>query len=452
MPDARLEAFQVLRQVERGSGYAQDLIASHIARNRPDPRDASLLAEIVYGVLRRRLTLDSVLASFSRTPPARMDWECLSLLRLGAYQILFLDRIPPSAAVNESVKMASKVGVSSAKGFINAVLRSLLRGLVHPRAERPASPSQSVHLRLNTWAVFNKPVLPDPGAGQAAYLAAAYSHPEWLVAGWLARFGEEGTVSILRADNETPPLTVRVNRLKTDRAALLRRLRAEGVEAGEGEAPLAVRLSGAARIGGLASFQEGLYQVQDETSMRAVELLDPRPGETILDLCAAPGGKATQIAEQMEDRGILVAADRSIERLHKVRENLQRLGIRCVRCVAADCARPWTRASALFDRVLVDAPCSNTGVLGRRVEARWRVTRNEVLQLARLQRALLMSAADVARPGGVVVYSTCSIEAEENEALVAEVAAETRLEKRSEQMFLPRSEMGGGYVALLVRR
>lgn len=186
--------------------------------------------------------------------------------------------------------------------------------------------------------------------------------------------------------------------------------------------------------------------------MRAVELLAPKPGETILDLCAAPGGKTTQIAEEMEDRGMLIAADRSMERLRRVRENLQRLGVGCVRCVAADCARPWSRASCLFDRVLVDAPCSNTGVLGRRVEARWRVTRDEVFQLARLQRALLTAAADVVRPGGVIVYSTCSIEAEENEALVAEVAAGRILDKQSEQLFLPRSNVGGGYVARLSRR
>ncbi|NOZ23748.1 MAG: 16S rRNA (cytosine(967)-C(5))-methyltransferase RsmB [Planctomycetes bacterium] len=409
MADVRLEALRILGRIEKGRDFAQDLIAEVITESALDRRDASLLAEIVYGVVRHRLTLDSIVSAFSKTPLRRLDAKCLHILRMGTYQIVFLDRIPDRAAVDESVKLAPQARLSSAKGFINAVLRSTLRGVVAPRSDAPGEPRASIYIRENTWAVFRRFVLPDPG-DRPAHLAAAYSHPQWLVERWLPRLGEEKTASFLRANNDTPPLTVRVNRMKTDRAGLLHRLEAEGAQAAEGELPLSVRLGPGTRIPALPSFREGLFQVQDETSMRVSELLDPQPGESVLDLCAAPGGKTTGLAERMGDKGMVVAVDRSAPRLCRVRENLDRLGLRCVQCLAADGARRWWREGCAFDRVLVDVPCSNTGVLARRVEARWRLRPEDIAELADLQKKLLLTAAKTLRPGGVLAYSTCSIE------------------------------------------
>ncbi|MEW6357889.1 MAG: 16S rRNA (cytosine(967)-C(5))-methyltransferase RsmB [Planctomycetota bacterium] len=448
MADVRLEALRILGRVETGRDFAQDLIARSIAENRLDRRDASLLTEIVCGAIRHRLTLDSAISAFSKTPLRKLDAQCLHILRMGLYQLIFLDRIPDAAAVNESVKLTPQVRLASAKGFINAVLRAALRSMQDPRAGAPADPRKSVYVREKTWAIFQKPVLPDPGDAPA-YLAAAYSHPQWLVERWLARFGMEQSESILRADNETPPLTVRVNRMKTDRAGLLGRLAEEGVQAAEGELSFSIRLGPGTRIVELPSFKDGLFQVQDETAMRAAEILDPQPGETILELCAAPGGKTTDIAERMGDRGMIVAVDRSMPRLRAVRENLARLGLHSVYCIAADGTRRWWGRGRAFDRALVDAPCSNTGVLARRVEARWRLRPQDIEELAELQKGLVLAAAEALRPGGVLVYSTCSIEEAENEEVAAHVIEAAGLTKRSEQLFLPRKDAGGGYAAIL---
>ena len=448
MADVRLEALRILSRIDKSRDFAQDLIAECIVENALDPRDAALLAEIVYGAVRHRLTLDSIVSTFSKTPLRKLDAKCLHILRMGLYQILFLDRVPGRAAVDESVKLAPRAGLSSAKGFINAVLRASLRAIENARAGAPGDPRNSIYIRENTWAVFRKPVLPDPN-DTPAHIAAAYSHPQWLVERWLGRFGEEQTVSILRANNETPPVTVRANRLKTTRPDLLRRLEEEGIQAAEGKLPLSVQLGPGAKIAALASFQEGLFQVQDETSMHAAVLLDPKPEERVLELCAAPGGKTTDLAERMEDRGIVVALDRSIPRLRKVKENVDRLGLHCVYCLAADGTRRWWREGCAFDRVLVDAPCSNTGVLARRVEVRWRLRPQDIEELAELQTALLLTAAEVLRPGGLLAYGTCSIEEEENERVVAHAIETTGLVKREERLFLPRNGAAGGYVALL---
>jgi len=452
MVDVRLDALRLLTRLETGRRFAQDLIAEHLSETQPDPRDGALLAEIVYGVVRHRLTLDTVISTFSNKPLKKLDPKCLTLLRMGLYQILFLDRIPAAAAVHESVKLARPARISSASGFVNAVLRAALRALVGNRAKKHADPRRSVFIRDDVWADFRTPVLPDPAASPSAYLAAAYSHPEWLVKRWLARWGEEETVAILRADNQVPPLTVRVNRLKTDRASLLRRLQEHGIPAMEGDLPLAVRLGAGTKVVLLPSFGEGLFQVQDEMAMRSVDLLNPQPGETILDLCAAPGGKTTQIAEYMNDQGTLLAADRSAERLQMVEENVQRLGLTCVRCVATEESGKDIRHPGGFDRVLVDAPCSNTGVLARRIEARWRLDPKAMDELVQGQMALLRAAAELVRPGGIVLYSTCSIEEEENERLVAEALKTDPITREVEQTFLPSAHAGGGYIALLRRK
>ncbi|MGH7149658.1 MAG: RsmB/NOP family class I SAM-dependent RNA methyltransferase, partial [Planctomycetota bacterium] len=300
---------------------------------------------------------------------------------------------------------------------------------------------------------FGRDVFPDPSADLADYLAAVHSHPRVLVERWVVRFGEEAARAIFEADNRVPPLTIRVNRMRATRERLLQDLRALGFEARAGVHPLAVRVDPGAR--GLIDsepFRAGRFTVQDETAMEAVSLLDPRPGERVLDLCAAPGGKATQIAEALDDKGEILACDVSEDRLARLRENAARLGLRSIRPIlrARDSREPPAEA---VDRVLVDAPCSNTGVLARRPEARWRFSTASLRAVTRLQADCLRAGLRTLKPGGRLVYSTCALEPEENGELVRQVLLSVKGVEVAEERFRPPGpDRDGGYAAALVRR
>src|SRR5262245_46386895 len=424
---------------------------SDVARNLPlSPEDRALSRELVAGVERRRGTLDAVIAAY--VPRARVPRDLRVLLRLGFYQLLFLERVPEHAAVDETVGLARKRRGARQAGFVNAVLRGALRELERgSRGGGPGDPRRALDLGPRRFR-FGRDVFPDPSTSLADHLAAVHSHPKALVERWIARFGEEEARAMFEADNRVPPLTVRVNRLRTTREGLLQDLRALGFEARAGIHPLAVRVDPGAR--GLVDsepFQAGRFTVQDETAMEAVSLLDPRPGERILDLCAAPGGKATQIAEALDDRGEILACDVSEERLARLRENAARLGLRSIRPIlrARDSRVPPAGA---VERILVDAPCSNTGVLARRPEARWRFTPASLREVTRLQAECLRVGLRALGPGGRLVYSTCAMEPEENQGLVRQLIASAKgVEVREELFRTPGPDRDGGYAAVLVR-
>jgi 16S rRNA (cytosine967-C5)-methyltransferase len=318
----------------------------------------------------------------------------LLLLRLGIYQLLYLDRIPASAAVNETVKLAHQ-SAPRATGFINALLRRTDR-------ERGAIP----------W--------PDERKDLAGHIAAVHSHPRWLVEQWLEQLGPDETRALAKAMSEPPPLTVRVNALKTNRDRLVERLAQEGVTASPCRySPDGLSLLPHPALAALPSFREGLFTVQDEASQFAVLLLAPRPGDRLLDLCAAPGGKTTHCAQRMENRGAILACDVAPRKLRFIEETAARLGISIITTRHLDGGRD---AAALpregFDRVLVDAPCSGIGVLRRNPEGKWWKTPETVGELAAVQQRLMANAADTVAPGGVLVYATCSTSTEENEAVI----------------------------------
>jgi 16S rRNA (cytosine967-C5)-methyltransferase len=402
-------AARVLRQRETGDEFTENLLENALARSPLSPADRGLCLEIVYGVVRRLATLDWLIARKTDGRPQKPALQ--NLLRIGLYQIFWLDRIPPHAAVHETVELAKRSGFASQSGFINAVLRGCLR-------EADAIKQQLADLKRD-----------QPALG--------YSQPAWLVERWRKHFGEENTMRLLEWNNRPPRTFARINALKAgpegaasvDAAAtaLLPRWREEGVEydfftrdwTGEN---LIFELKSHPPLLSLPSFREGWFYVQDPSTLLAVSRLGGRPGETILDLCAAPGGKTAFIAQSMLDQGQLLATDLSEERLKLVRENCQRLGITCARTGLVSTLSSETNG-AKYDRILVDAPCSNTGVLGRRVDLRWRISGDEILRLQRTQRDLLDMAARLLKPGGVLVYSTCSLEPEENSQLVQEFLA-----------------------------
>ncbi|MCL5677321.1 MAG: 16S rRNA (cytosine(967)-C(5))-methyltransferase RsmB, partial [Firmicutes bacterium] len=416
---AREVALLALRDVDQGEAYAGVALDRARSRHPLSQRDRSLVTELVYGAVRRQNTLDWAISQAASRPLDKMPAWVRADLRLAAYQLLFLDRIPPSAAVNEAVELAKKYGHAGLAGFVNGVLRGLLR-----QKDRLPYPDRSK----------------DP----VGYLSLRHSHPAWMVRRWLERFGFEGTEALCRINNETPPLVLRPNRLKTNAAGLVRSLEAEGAEAEPaGLVPDAVVLKRGPSFEELASFQEGLFSVQDEGSMLVGQVLAPPPGETVLDACAAPGGKSTHLAELMGDQGKIIAVDPYEHKLDLIRDNARRLGTHIIVPELGDAREVGGRLAEQAGAVLVDAPCSGLGVLRRRPDARWRKQPEQIEELHRLQLEILEGAAKAVKPGGALVYSTCTIEPEENQGTVAAFLAEHRdFHPDSLKPYLPDSLVG----------
>lgn len=387
-------AFDILLRVEEGA-FA-DLTLDAFLRDRPqlDPRDRALVTELVYGVLRLRGRLDFALSRFCRKPLAKVEPRVLALLRLGAYQLLELDRIPDRAAVHETVELARREGLERATGFINGILRALIREgakLPWPKAE----------------------------AAPAAYLEHVLSLPRWLARRWLREFGPEEAISLAQALARPAPFSLRVNTLRLSRQEYLAALEAAGHQGAPARyAPEGVTLSarGEKPLPGAA---EGWFQVQDEASMLIAHLLGAAEEHKILDACAAPGGKTTHLAALTKNRAAILALDLHPQRVRLVTEGAARLGCRGIEAKPGNAAAPAsTLEPESFDRVLADAPCSGLGVLRRNPEIRWRRTQGEIAAMAASQSAILAGVAPLVRPGGRLLYSLCTLTPEETSGVV----------------------------------
>lgn len=390
----RRTALDILMRVERDRAFAEPILDRELSQGNLAGSDRGLLTELVYGVLRRQGTLDFLVDAFAANRSTRLERAVLVILRLGLYQLFFLDRIPVSAAVNESVNLAKAVA-PRATGFVNAILRRADR-------ERQSLP----------W--------PDRENDPAAYIAARHSHPRWLVERWIEQLGVPEAEELAASMSEQAPLTIRVNTLRTTRETLMAEFAAAGIAAEPTSwAPHGVRIASKAAVTALPGFSEGLFAVQDESSQLAALLLDPKPGERVLDACAAPGGKATYLAQLMDNRGEILACDISAKKLRLVTEAATRLGIGIIRTVAADAAKPDAIPDGpSFDRILLDAPCSGLGVIRRNPEGKWWKTPEDVARLTVTQRNILDALALRLRTGGVILYSTCSTMEAENEGII----------------------------------
>jgi len=402
----------VLERVAEAGAYADLALRAELSRSALAPRDRALATELTYGTLRWRGRLDFLLAQVLARPLAALEPRVRELLRLGAYQIVFCDRIPAAVAVSESVRLAHAAGVGRAAGLANAALRRLSR-------EHASLPP---------------PALADDPLG---HLVDGLSLPPWVAERWLAAHGPAEAAALAAALNQPAPRTVRANRLRIDRDALLAELRERFPDATACRfAPDGVRLGGPGDPARDPAFVEGRMTVQDEASQLVVELLDPQPGESVLDACAAPGAKATAIAERIGPEGLVMAVDRHERRLALVARDAARLGLAHVRTTCADATRtlPEAPAPGGWARVLVDAPCSGFGAWRRNPDARWRVAPDAPARLAEVQLAILRQAVARLAPGGTLVYSTCTLAPEENEAVIDALLAETRLDdgRRSE--------------------
>lgn len=454
-PTARSAALEALDRLERREGFLRDHLHDIFAHADLDPRDRALALQLATGVVRHRRVL-RLLVSHLRGPGRRtgaIQPPLRRILELGAYQLLFLDRVPAYAAVNEAVQAAREMArgrqAERAAGFINGMLRGLGR-LIAGRepAGRPA-PDAVPHPDGGVVRLAEA-VLPRPEGGRAVFLATAYSYPDWLVERWVDAYGEEAEV-VCRWQNRRPHTFARVNLMRHTAEALLATLRQEAPDVAPGPEPGTLDVSALSieRLEALA--EAGDLTVQDPSAMAAVAALAPQAGETVLDLCASPGTKTTQIVEAMGGEGRVVACDRNEEKLEPVRRTVASRGIRCVTVCLSDDAAGHAPAGG-FDAVLVDTPCSNTGVLARRVEARWRARPDDVADLAAIQRGLLERAIGLVRPGGRLVYSTCSLLPEENDALVATfLKGRSGWELARRDLVLPGPDRDGAFCARLNR-
>jgi 16S rRNA (cytosine967-C5)-methyltransferase len=459
-------AVNCLVRFERAGEYIQDGLHRIFAEGKLSPRDKRQAMELAYGTCRQMISLDYLTARHSRRPMRRIDLFILSIIRVGLYQLIYQAGTPDYAAVGEAVEQAKKTKIRGADGFVNAILRSVQgdiveKGLPQDSADRRAS------LPIGDGRIcrFKTRFLPDPVKQPSKYLSAAYAHPPWLMERWLKRYGIETLEQICEANNARPALTLRPNRLRGGESELSSRFSASGIRfirVGE-----AFQILDPAIPEQLPGYEEGLFSVQDLTAMAVAPLANPQPGQRILDLCAAPGGKTSHLAELMSNNGQIVACDVNAERLSLVEQNSRRLRISIVRTCSIEALDKCLAEEGLFDAVIADVPCSNTGVFARRVEARHRFKPTAIQQLVQHQRELLQAACRAVNVGGRIVYSTCSVEPAEDEDLIEKFLKDNpKFELIEQRLTLPQCNPpqtdeedlstpiwhDGGYTAVILRR
>ncbi|HBO84583.1 MAG: 16S rRNA (cytosine(967)-C(5))-methyltransferase [Deltaproteobacteria bacterium GWC2_42_11] len=388
---ARKTALKILTRVDAEDSFADILLSKTLEKSTLQQIDKSLATELVYGVLRWKLKIDWIINQFSKIKTKKMEHDVLNAIRLGVYQLLFLTKIPPSAAINESVELVMKNG-SKRGGFTNAVLRRV-------DAERDAV------------------IFPDIEIEPIKHISIVHSHPEYLIERWVKRYGIEETIRLCTANNQIPQTVLRVNALKTIRDELIKKLLENGMDAEKTKYSRDGIMVRNSLYPSIEKIDQQLFYIQDEASQMVAYLLSPQQGENILDACSAPGGKATHIAQLMGDKGTVYATDVHASRLKSIISTCKRLVINSVKIYLADAAGDIQFApEGGFDAVLIDAPCSGLGVLRRNPDARWK--KPDIKELSLLQGKILNNLARYVKVGGRLVYSTCTTEPEENEEVI----------------------------------
>jgi 16S rRNA (cytosine967-C5)-methyltransferase len=401
----RAISLDILNRVEESDRHPDVLLTDSFKQYRHlTSLDRAFLTELTYGVLRWRARLDWIIRHFAKIPLEKIESEMLNTLRLGLYQIFFLTKTPASAAVNESVELAKKIRGKGGGGFVNAVLRSAIRE------------KETISY-------------PDERQDPALHIAIIQSHPLWLVQRWIDELGVEETLKICVANNRIPALTLRTNVLKIRREELIEKFRAKGfISAPAPFSDDGVLLKDGPPTSELPFLKEGLFAIQNEASQLISLILDPRPGESILDACAAPGGKTTHIGQRMENLGEIYAFDLRQEKLKQIEEGSKRLGIKIVRTKIGNAVNSLPLPGEMkFDRVLADVPCSGFGTVRRNPDLKWRKEREDLERLSQLQFSILKNLAGYVRGGGLLVYSTCTVFHEENEDVVERFLSKHRV-------------------------
>ncbi|MBE9223152.1 16S rRNA (cytosine(967)-C(5))-methyltransferase [Cyanobacterium stanieri LEGE 03274] len=396
-------AFFALQDVYGNKAYTDIALERILSKNKSlNPMDKGLISELVYGIVRRKRTLDSLVNQLGTKKASQQPLPLRVILHLGLYQLRYLDKIPPSAAVNTSVELAKENGLSKLSGVVNGILRSYLR-----KAE------------IEDPLILPSELIPK--------LGVKYSFPDWIVEVFLKQLNLKETKKLLRWYNESPSLDIRVNSLKTTAEEVQNSFAIDGIESEFiPHLPQGLRLSSVGNIRHLKGFREGLFSVQDSSAQLVSHFLAPRAGESVFDACAAPGGKTTHMAELMGDEGLIVACDNIASRLEKVRENVERLGLKSVDIIEGDSSnfeflaglRGAGEGVKLYDKILIDAPCSGLGTLHKRPDIRWQQKPEKILELAKKQLAILSNMAKGVKDNGCLVYATCTLNPRENEEVI----------------------------------
>lgn len=430
MDKARETALKVLYETEVKGAYSNLALKKLLAGKQFDSRDRAFITELVYGTVTRKLTLDWMISRFSKIQLKKLSDWVLQILRMGTYQIVFLDRVPPSAACNTAVDLTKKYAKQSA-GFVNAVLRNIARN------------KDKISLEdIDASSIVEK-------------LSIKYSFPVYLTEEWIKAFGDKFTEELLSSLLERPEFSIRINTLKTTGEALAEELKRSGIDAVPGHfLEEALYLENVSDVSSLNAFIEGKMIVQDESSMLVTKVLDPKPGEKILDVCAAPGGKTTHIGQVMENRGHIDAWDIHEHKIALINKNAKRLGIDIIKASQRDALMFYEEATDVYDRVLVDAPCSGTGIIRRKPDIKWKRKKDDFGNLVEIQKKILYNSSRYVKPGGILVYSTCSIDARENEQIISAFLSENRdfssesLENCLPQALKDKEEINGGILKL----
>ncbi len=397
--NSRQLAFDALQEIEQNQAYTDIALDRVLRHQKISPRDRNLVTQLVYGVVRHKRSLNALIDNLGKRKAEQQPPKLRIILYLGLYQLGYLNQIPDSAAVNTSVELAKTNGFKKLSGVVNGVLRNYLR----QTSEKGDS--------------FDELIKPPSNPSQR--LGIIHSFPDWIVETWLQQLSLEETEQLLIWFNQTPSIDLRVNILRTSLAEVESAFQAAGVATTSiPYLPQALRIKGGSgAINQLPGYREGWWTVQDSSAQLVTHLLDPQPGETIIDACAAPGGKTTHIAELIGDRGTIWACDRSKQRLRKVKANAARLQLKSIQIQAGD-SRDLSGMLSQCDRILLDAPCSGLGTLHKRPDIRWRQTPEKITELVLLQQELLSNAATLVKPQGILVYATCTINPQENEKVV----------------------------------
>ena len=395
--NGREAALEAMRRMRRAGDFSSDAVDGVITQSALEPREAAFCTRIVRETLQNLYFIDHYLNLWSNTPTKRLEPAVLDILRISAAQLLFMDRVPSSAAVNEGVKLCAKSGCKRASGLVNSVLRRVSE---------------------------NRDALPEiPGEDTAEYLSTRYSHALWQVRELIERRGYDGARSVLERNNAEPPLTLQTNTLRTTAEELADRLRAAGFGPVAGASPGELRLRGAGRADLLPGYSEGLFYVQDGAARLAVIESGVKPGVTVLDACAAPGGKSFGAAIQMNGAGRIISCDVQEKKLRRISDGAARLGLDCIETRRMDARRPAEELIGAADVVIADAPCSGLGVIAKKPEIRFK-SESDLEALPGIQLDILRGLAECVKPGGTLLYSTCTLRKCENEDVIAAFLSE----------------------------
>jgi 16S rRNA (cytosine967-C5)-methyltransferase len=413
--------------------------------------------DLVFGTLRNHNAIDNAITVFSNRPVERIIGNLLNIIRVAIFELIYSPGTPEYSIVNEAVEIAKSAGNNKQVGFVNATLRQITRHITARQIQlNQANLKRTLPQSPTTGCQFDTCFLPDPAVQPADYLSTAFSLPKWLITDWLSEFGTEHTQQICFASNRRPGIYIRPNTLKTTTQELAEKLSQAGIDATIERETEMIKLRSPRAITELPGFHEGLFTVQDITASQAVRLLQPQPDWKIFDLCAAPGTKTTQLAEFTGDSAKIIATDIDGSRLKMVEENTSRLGIKSVSVTAYEQLEHQAVETGPFNAVLLDVPCSNTGVLAKRIETRYRLNPKAIEQLTRTQMELLHKAVRLGvKAGGKICYSTCSIQTAENNRLIKKfLQKHSDFSLESEQLILPSAnefDRDGGYVAIITK-